>query len=1398
MTPDGPSRFRTRFSLLSLLPLRHPPLVTQPVPQLPAYALASPVSSFHADLGSAYPPTPSPAPSLRPPSPRSLPPSPRSLPPSRGGADDVPAPAAPTKKRDRRPPPLDLSKVDEAYPRPRVVIEPTTPSDDGVERGPAPPKLPLEPTASTSNVTSKGNKPAPKEAKSADIFDNPFEVVEVERGHRYPSFYGLDVKPGDVVPPAASRRVVPVLPADVLARHLLATPLGDSVLHDILLTPTYLRGSPSVHTPDLSPATFLRCVSHRVSQLPHALPPLRGILRHQPRDADDSLRALRDREAAEMDRFRRYERYEHSETARVSPPKRSPGWVGLGEAVVGMWEDKRASKKQAAERKRQIEEDMAKKKQKLWKFAIVFIILALVGLVVGLCVSLISKSSSSTLVATSNSTSAASTLASSVTTSSAAAASTTSATLAACLSQFASTTTPSSFPCANCVSVLGTATNDYLAPDAGNATGVGAALQFCALRDVADAVDGGITGWGDSTSPCGWSGITCDARGRVTAVQLKYPDAPATLPDTLDDIVSLQALHLMGNSSIPTGTFPSSLLSLTNLSTLDIEYTALQGPIASATWSAAAALETLYLVSNAGLGTSVPDLSANTGLVTLAITKQGLTNSSASTLPSSLTYLDLSYNALGGIVPSFAQLTALQTLYLESNAYTAPPAALPASLSTLSLTDNEALQGSMPAAVDTSCPALSPLSPPAMSNKPTTPPGPTTHPALTPNFSAKDYTSFFLAGALCCTLSHGGMTPIDVVKTRIQIDPALKGHSLLSGGRHIVAHEGAKGLLTGFGPTAVGYFFQGGAKFAGYEAAKKKLVELAGSQDVAVKNRTAIYLGGAAIAEFFADILLTPLEATRIRLVSDPKYATGLVSGLTKIASTEGFSSLYAGFIPILLKQVPYAIGQFTVNERATEAIYNALGPERKARLSPTQNFGITLTSGVIAGFAAAVLSHPADTLLSQINKGHGPKGSMVTRLYALGKEAGVRGLFAGLGPRMIMTAGLVSSQFIMYGYIKQAMGARPGIEIHKDEAKAKHIAPRLPPTPDPPTTPPSMPETRSESRVSNYTKFWQKESAKDGEADLANRLDQYTDLVNGYYDGATELYEYGWAQSFHFCRFYKGEGFLQALARHEHYLSSLIGLRKGQRVLDVGCGVGGPAREIARFSGANVVGINNNEFQVGRAREKTAKAGLSDQVSFVKGNFMELAQQFGENSFDAVYAIEATCHAPTFEGIYGEIFRVLKPGGTFGVYEWCMTDAWDASNPEHKKIQHGIELGDGIAEMRTLSDARKALKAVGFEIVHEQDLADVGDEVPWYYPLEGDIWKAQTVWDMLTCFRTSKLGKFITQNAVWGLEKLHFVPKGTYDVGESLIVAADALVAGGRTKLFTPMALWIVRKPEA
>ncbi len=271
----------------------------------------------------------------------------------------------------------------------------------------------------------------------------------------------------------------------------------------------------------------------------------------------------------------------------------------------------------------------------------------------------------------------------------------------------------------------------------------------------------------------------------------------------------------------------------------------------------------------------------------------------------------------------------------------------------------------------------------------------------------------------------------------------MKGLNMIQAGRRIVAGEGAGALLTGFGPTAVGYLVQGGAKFAGYEFFKKRYIDLLGGPEAATPHRTAVYLGASASAEFFADIALCPLEATRIRLVSQRGFATGLASGFLRLAREEGvLRGFYSGFVPLLFKQVPYAVGQFSVHEAANEVMFRAMGPERRARLTHLQATGVELASGLVAGVAAAVLSHPADTLLSAMNKGAGdPNQSVLGRMATLAGELGPkRLLLTGLGPRIIMTCGLVAGQFVIYAQCKTLVGAPPGIEIHKEEALEKSL----------------------------------------------------------------------------------------------------------------------------------------------------------------------------------------------------------------------------------------------------------------------------------------------------------------------------------------------------------------------
>ncbi|CDK26693.1 unnamed protein product [Kuraishia capsulata CBS 1993] len=326
---------------------------------------------------------------------------------------------------------------------------------------------------------------------------------------------------------------------------------------------------------------------------------------------------------------------------------------------------------------------------------------------------------------------------------------------------------------------------------------------------------------------------------------------------------------------------------------------------------------------------------------------------------------------------------------------------------------------------------------------------------------------------------------------------------------------------------------------------------------------------------------------------------------------------------------------------------------------------------------------------------------------------------------------------------------------------------------------------------VDGYFKHW--DGKTDQETETA-RLEDYSSLTKHYYNLVTDFYEYGWGSSFHFSRYYPGEAFRQATARHEHYLALKMGIKDKMKVLDVGCGVGGPAREISRFTGCSVVGLNNNDYQIERATHYAKKQGLDHKLSFVKGDFMQM--DFEPESFDAVYAIEATVHAPVLEGVYGEIYKVLKPGGVFGVYEWVMTDAYDENNAEHRKIAYGIEVGDGIPKMFKRQVAEDALKKVGFQIEFERDLADVGDEIPWWYPLSGDWRYVQSVGDLYTFCRTSNFGRKLTTGAVGLMEKLGIAPKGSSKVTAALEDAAVYLVEGGRQKLFTPMMLYVVRKP--
>lgn len=293
---------------------------------------------------------------------------------------------------------------------------------------------------------------------------------------------------------------------------------------------------------------------------------------------------------------------------------------------------------------------------------------------------------------------------------------------------------------------------------------------------------------------------------------------------------------------------------------------------------------------------------------------------------------------------------------------------------------------------------------------------------MTTDYSFGTYMRFGLAGALCCSITHTAVVPIDVVKTRLQTNPEMYS-GMYDAYKQIVKKDGYPMLMKGAGPTALGYFLQGAFKFGFNEFFKKQFTKAVGEEQ-AKAYRLPIWLGSSACAEFIADLFLCPLEATRIRLVSEPTYAKGLFDGFGKILKNEGFLKFYTGLPPLLLKQIPYTMAKFTVFEITSENIYKGLG-KKKEEMADSAKLTISLGSGVVAGIAAAIISQPADTVLSVINK-QKTSEPMFTAISRVMTDLGFKGLFRGTGARCWMVGTLTAGQFFIYDYIKILTGVAP------------------------------------------------------------------------------------------------------------------------------------------------------------------------------------------------------------------------------------------------------------------------------------------------------------------------------------------------------------------------------------
>jgi len=240
----------------------------------------------------------------------------------------------------------------------------------------------------------------------------------------------------------------------------------------------------------------------------------------------------------------------------------------------------------------------------------------------------------------------------------------------------------------------------------------------------------------------------------------------------------------------------------------------------------------------------------------------------------------------------------------------------------------------------------------------------------------------------------------------------VKYKSIFNGFSLTVKEEGVRALAKGWAPTLIGYSLQGLGKFGFYELFKHLYADWMG-EELTYQWRTSLYLAASASAEFFADIMLAPMEATKVRIQTQPGAPPTLRGCASMIWRKEGIAGFYKGLPPLWMRQIPYTMMKFACFERTVEALYKYVSPKPREKCSKPEQLLITFVAGYIAGVFCAIVSHPADSVVSKLNQNPGSSPVIIL------KQLGMKGVWRGLTARIIMIGTLTALQWFIYDTVK-------------------------------------------------------------------------------------------------------------------------------------------------------------------------------------------------------------------------------------------------------------------------------------------------------------------------------------------------------------------------------------------